>query len=116
MTWDERIFDIQHSSFDILRFVTMTLVVSSHNLHPASCILQPATSILQPASSILHPATGAAEAETHRLHRLLIVTIKQREGNMVFNPSADYVFRVQDTLVVMGRLEDIRRFQEEYSI
>ena len=57
-----------------------------------------------------------AEAETHRLHRLLIVMVKQVDGKMVFNPSADYLFRALDTLVVMGRLEDISRFQQEYSI
>jgi K+/H+ antiporter YhaU regulatory subunit KhtT len=34
----------------------------------------------------------------------------------VFNPNADYQFQVDDTIVVMGRMEDIKRFSLEYDV
>lgn len=60
--------------------------------------------------------TTVRDAEANRKHRLLIVAVKQDDGNMVFNPDADYTFRANDTLIVMGRLEDVERFQQEHGI
>ncbi|HIF32228.1 MAG: TrkA C-terminal domain-containing protein [Pirellulaceae bacterium] len=51
-----------------------------------------------------------------RRHRLLIVGVKKTDGDMVFNPNADYQFQVDDTIVVMGRMEDIKRFSLEYDV
>lgn len=59
---------------------------------------------------------SVAEAEAHRRHRLLVLAIKQADGNMVFNPGADYVFREGDTLVVMGGKQDIDSFQQQYQL
>lgn len=55
------------------------------------------------------------DAETRRRHGLLIVAIKQKAGAMLFNPGAEVVFRSGDTLVVMGRVEDIDRFRREFN-
>ena len=56
------------------------------------------------------------EVETRRRHGLLIVAVERAAGEMVFNPDADFVFQPDDTAIVMGRLDDIERFREEYSV
>lgn len=57
---------------------------------------------------------GATEA--HRRHRLLVAAVKREDGNMVFNPDAEHVYRAGDTVIVLGHAEDIQRFQEEYHL
>ncbi|MCA9207808.1 MAG: hypothetical protein KDA55_05600, partial [Planctomycetales bacterium] len=54
--------------------------------------------------------------EARRKHGLLVVAVKQAGGEMLFNPDADYKFRVQDTVILMGRSEDILRFRSEFSV
>ena len=53
--------------------------------------------------------------EAHRKHRLLVVAVKQRDGSMQFNPDADYCFQDDDTVILMGRTEDIQRFRLQYN-
>ena len=47
---------------------------------------------------------------------LLIVALRHADGNLVFNPDADTAFQSGDTVIAMGRLEDIERFRSEYGI
>lgn len=56
------------------------------------------------------------DTDANRRHRLLIVGVKKTDGDMVFNPNADYQFQVDDTIVIMGRMEDIKRFSLEYDV
>ncbi len=56
------------------------------------------------------------DAEARRRHGLLIVAVKQAAGNMAFNPGSEVVFQPNDTIIVMGRLEDIDRFRQEYKL
>ncbi len=56
------------------------------------------------------------EAEARRRHGLLIVAVKPAGGPMVFNPGPETAFRPGDTIIVMGRLEDIDRFRREQGI
>lgn len=44
-------------------------------------------------------------------HDLLIVGIRRIGGAMLFNPDPDDQFEADDTLVVMGRVEDVQSFQ-----
>ncbi len=37
-------------------------------------------------------------------------------GSTIFNPGAELVFQPADTLIVMGRLEYIDRFRQEYKL
>jgi voltage-gated potassium channel len=55
------------------------------------------------------------ESEARRRGGLLIVAVKQKAGAMVFNPGAEVVFQPDDTLIVMGRVEDIDRFRRDYN-
>jgi voltage-gated potassium channel len=50
-----------------------------------------------------------------RLHAggLLVVALKQLSGGMIFNPGGGTAFRAGDTLIVLGKLEDIDRFRRE---
>jgi voltage-gated potassium channel len=56
------------------------------------------------------------DAETRSRHGLLIVAVKQESGTMVFNPGTQVVFQPGDTLLVMGRVEDIDRFRRQFNM
>ncbi|QDT68344.1 Voltage-gated potassium channel Kch [Planctomycetes bacterium MalM25] len=51
------------------------------------------------------------DTATRQRHNLLIVGIRRSGGTMVFNPDPDDEFEADDTLVVMGRVEDVQSFQ-----
>jgi voltage-gated potassium channel len=70
--------------------------------------------LIGPQSHLVEQSVG--QVETRRRHGLLIVAVKQAAGDMVFNPDADFIFQGGDTAIVMGRLEDIERFREEYRV
>jgi voltage-gated potassium channel len=55
------------------------------------------------------------DAETRRRHGLMLVAIKEKAGPMRFNPGAEVVFQSEDTLIVMGRMDDIDRFRREFN-
>lgn len=59
------------------------------------------------------PLVGSTVRETaaRQHHNLLIVGIRRAGGGMVFNPDPDDEFQTDDTLVVMGRVEDVQSFQ-----
>lgn len=61
------------------------------------------------------PLVGRMVSETlvRRRHGLLVVAVKRADGRMVFNPDADFTFQAGDTIVVMGKPQDIKRFCEE---
>jgi voltage-gated potassium channel len=50
-----------------------------------------------------------------RKNRVLFVAVKRASNEMVFNPHADFEFAAGDTIVMMGRLEDIEEFRNVYS-
>jgi len=64
------------------------------------------------ASSQLVGST-VTESETRQIHGVLVLAVKQPDGNMVFNPGAHYVFSAQDTVIVMGDVKDIERFRQQ---
>lgn len=55
------------------------------------------------------------ETEAHRKYKLLVVAIRQGDGEMVFNPAAEYVFGPDDIVIILGNREHINRFRSEYS-
>jgi voltage-gated potassium channel len=61
------------------------------------------------------PLVGRMVSETmvQRRHGLLVVAVKRADGQMVFNPDDDFSFLAQDSIVVMGKPLDIKRFCEE---
>lgn len=56
------------------------------------------------------------ETEASRTYRLLVVGIKKPDGEIVFNPSADHQFCEHDTVVVIGKIEDMERFGRQYDL
>jgi voltage-gated potassium channel len=56
------------------------------------------------------------ETEANRKHRLLVVGIKKTDGKILFNPSAEYQFCEDDTIVVIGNIDDIERFGRQYDL
>ncbi|QDT09505.1 potassium channel family protein [Planctomycetes bacterium K23_9] len=57
-----------------------------------------------------------AETEAHRKHKLLVVALKPKDGELLFNPGADQVFQQDDTAIVMGNAKDISRFRQVYGL
>jgi len=49
-------------------------------------------------------------------HDLLVAAVKRPDGTMHFNPGNDYAFQAKDTVIVMGHVEAIQRFQREYTL
>ena len=68
-----------------------------------------------PADSLL-VGKSISQVETNGRHGLLIVSVKQGNGEIIFNPGSDYVFAPDDTAVVMGRASDILHFQQSFVI
>ncbi|MEM8864567.1 MAG: potassium channel protein [Planctomycetota bacterium] len=50
------------------------------------------------------------ETAARQQHHLLVIGIRRSDGELLFNPTADCDFREGDTLIVMGRREDIEAF------
>lgn len=57
-----------------------------------------------------------AETEAHRKHRLLVVAVRGKDDEMIFNPDAEYTFRGGDVAIVMGHVEDIKRFRMAFGL
>jgi voltage-gated potassium channel len=68
------------------------------------------------------PATNPLIGQTVRelaarqRHNLLVIGIRKADGLMLFNPDPDYPFEPDDTLIVMGRQEDVDLFQKTYRL
>jgi len=63
------------------------------------------------------PLLGKSIRETnaHSQFRLLVLTVKQASGQMVFNPEADYKLERDDIIILMGKKSDIERFCQEFA-
>ena len=59
---------------------------------------------------------SVSQTEVSRRHGLLVVAVKKADGAMMFNPGADYTFQDGDVVILMGRMEDIRRFRDTFSL
>ncbi len=70
--------------------------------------------VVDPAGSLIGKTVG--EAEAHRTHGLLVLAVKRSDGEMIFNPSSEFIFGERDTLIVMGDKQDINRFGERFSL
>lgn len=64
------------------------------------------------------PITGKqlAEVTMFREHRLLVVGVKQADGEMTFNPPTRHRFEQGQVLIVMGHSQDIRRFRDRLGV
>ena len=56
------------------------------------------------------------DSQTRGRHGLLIVAIRRADDRLLFSPSADTVFQPEDTVIAMGKIEDIERFRGEYGV
>ena len=52
--------------------------------------------------------------EAQRTHRILFVAIRDGEGTIIANPSADYIFQEDDVAVLMGNPANIEQFRQLY--
>ena len=68
-----------------------------------------------PASSSLVGDT-VRDSQTRAKHGLLIVAVRHVGGDLLFNPDADTKFLADDTVIIMGRMNDIESFRKHYGI
>jgi voltage-gated potassium channel len=64
-----------------------------------------------------HPGlvgVSVRETEAHRKHKLLVVAVRQENGDLIFNPDADYTFLENDLAIVMGSRAQIDQFRSLY--
>jgi voltage-gated potassium channel len=52
------------------------------------------------------------ESNIRRVYGIIIVAVKKQDGKMVFNPAADECLEAGDTLVVLGKKEDLLRLEK----
>ncbi len=57
--------------------------------------------------------SNVTENATRQKHGVLVLAVKPQDGSMVFNPGARYTFRDQDTVIVMGDVDDIESFRQQ---
>lgn len=65
---------------------------------------------LRPTSPLV--GIDVRTAEANKKHRLLVVSVKRANGQLHFNPEGDYQFAAGDTVILLGKREDILRFKE----
>jgi len=68
-----------------------------------------------PASSSLVGDT-VRDSQTRAKHGLLIVAVRHVGGDLLFNPDADTKFLADDTVIIMGRMNDIESFRKHHGI
>lgn len=56
------------------------------------------------------------DTEAHRKFGLLLLSVKQASGSMIFNPEAEYKLAPGDIVILMGRSSDIERFRAEHGL
>jgi len=71
--------------------------------------------ILIPAGNDI-VGTTVRDTEMGRRHQLLVVAVKGDDGSMIFNPSADHAFKAHDTIILMGRTEDVNQFRTRHDL
>ena len=54
------------------------------------------------------------DTEAHRKYKLLVVAVRQEDGEMIFNPDAEYAFRPNDIAILMGNRAQIDVFRSLY--
>jgi voltage-gated potassium channel len=60
--------------------------------------------------------TTVRDSQAGSRHALLIVAIRRSGGELEFNPPAHHTFETGDSIIVMGRLENIEGFRSEHKI
>ena len=56
------------------------------------------------------------ETEAHRQFGLLVLSVKEPSGTMVFNPDAEHQLKAGDIVILMGRSSDIEKFRSAYRL
>ena len=96
--------------------ITRPSMVELMELVTASSVVDVAMDELRiPHTSTLINRT-VQQIEARRRHGLLVVAVKRSTGDMLFSPDENYSFQADDTVIVMGRPEDIDRFRGEYGL
>ncbi len=64
------------------------------------------------ASSLV--GKSVRETAARQKHHLLVVGIRRADGDLLFNPDPDAHFQAGDTLIVMGKRDDVESFRATY--
>ncbi len=61
-------------------------------------------------SSPLH-GKSIRDLDLRKRYGVIVIAIKRKNGEMIFNPDPEEIFEAGDTVVIMGREEDLKRLQ-----
>jgi voltage-gated potassium channel len=68
--------------------------------------------LLVPKDSDLH-GKNLIESQIRAHYNLIIIAIKKRNGEMIFNPGPKEVIQMEDTLLMVGRRTDLQRMHHD---
>lgn len=65
-----------------------------------------------------HPLVGQTvrHAAPREQHNLLVIGVRSADGQIVFNPDPDEPFAPGDTLIVLGKQQDVARFRASHAL
>ena len=67
-----------------------------------------------PGGGAIHGQT-LAQAEIRKRTGVIVVAIKQKDGKLVINPDSDVPLHEEDTVVILGRRENIDSFRRQFA-
>lgn len=71
--------------------------------------------LIVPAGSAIENKS-IAQLRIRDQHELLVVAVKADDDQIDFNPPGDRVFKVGETILVMGKQQDVTAFQKNYAL
>lgn len=87
----------------VIDFIDIAVMESNLGLHMEECRIPPGSHLV---------GKNLIESNLRRDFGVIIVLIKKNDGEMIFNPQPTVVLRENDILVVLGKIEDLKRMGE----
>ena len=84
----------------VIDFIDIAVMESNLGLHMEECRIRPDSDLV---------GKNLIESNLRRDYGVIIVLIKKHDGEMIFNPQPTEVLRGDDILVVLGKIEDLKR-------
>ncbi len=87
----------------VIDFIDIAVMEKNLGLHMEECRIRPDSGLV---------GKNLIESNLRKDYGIIIVLIKKHDGEMIFNPQPTEVLRGEDILVVLGKIEDLKRMGE----
>ncbi|OHD66048.1 MAG: hypothetical protein A2176_09825 [Spirochaetes bacterium RBG_13_51_14] len=84
----------------VVDFLDIAVMESNLDLHMEECLIQPHSQLV---------GKNLVDSNLRKEYGVIIVLIKKHDGELIFNPGPAEVLEANDTLVVLGKIEDMKR-------